>query len=476
MEINPRLLLATEDITLARTLSWVLKENGYDVVTAIGGPALFDRLEQEEYELIVVDVGNADAGRMDRLATVRRDSRYKNTPVFILADKDFDAARLASYDLGAGDLAKRPYRIRELLVRLKAHLRIGRELNRTRSEARSRTEMMEILKEVTAALSPEKIYQVLVRRVAQGLHVGRCSVVLASPGDTVGTVVAAYENPTLRDLRVDLARYPEIIRALESGQTVLVSNVDADPMYQDVRSTWGTGAAGQQTRSVITLPFALHGRLAGVFFLRTTSDDPPLNELDLGFAEQVIEAAVAALEKAYDIERSGDGQAQLRVLADTDPLTGCANRRVLDERLQAELDRARRYDQVVTVVLLDVDDFKRINDTHGHIMGDRVLKQLAVILRRELRTMDFLARYGGEEFVIVLPETGGTGARLLADRILRRVQQHNFGDAAVAVWVTLSAGIATFPDDRAADEESLLKLADENMYKAKRAGRNRYRD
>jgi two-component system cell cycle response regulator len=476
MQTNPRLLLATEDTTLARTLSWVLKENDYDVVTALGGPALFDRLEQEEYELIVIDIAGADAGRIDRLAKVQEDKRYQDTPIFVLADAGFDVSRLAPFGLGGTDVIHRPYRIRELLARIKAHLRVGRELNRARSEARSRAEMVAILKEVTAALSPEKIYQILVRRVAQGLHVARCSVVLASPGDKEGTVVAAYENPTLRDLRVDLARYPEIARALETGQTVLVSDVDADPMYQDVRSTWGIGAVGQQTRSVIALPFALHGTLAGVFFLRTTSDDPPLNQLDLGFAEQVIEAAVAALEKAYDLERAGNGQAQLRALADTDPLTGCANRRVLDERLAAELDRARRYDQVVTVLLLDVDDFKRINDTHGHLMGDRVLKQLAVILRRELRTMDFLARYGGEEFVVVLPETGGTGSRLLTDRILRRVQQHNFGDAAVAVWVTLSAGIATFPDDRAADEESLLKLADENLYKAKRAGRNRYRD
>ncbi len=476
MQTQPRLLFATEDITLARTLSWVLKENDYDVVTAIGGPALFDRLEQEEYELLVIDIGGGDIGRMNRLAQVHEDKRYADTPVFVLADAGFEVTRLEALGLAGHDVIHRPYRIRELLTRIKAHLRVGRELNRARSEARSRAEMIVILKEVTAALNPEKIYQILVRRVAQGLHVGRCSVVLASPGDKEGTVVAAYENPTLRDLRVELSRYPEILRALETGQTVLVSDVNVDPMYQEIRSTWGTGAAGQETRSVIALPFALHGHLAGVFFLRTTSDDPPLNTLDLGFAEQVIEAAVAALEKAYELENSGNGQAQLRALADTDPLTGCANRRALDERLKAELDRARRYDQVVTVLLLDVDDFKRINDTHGHILGDRVLKQLAVILRRELRTMDFLARYGGEEFVVVLPETGGTGSRLLADRILRRVQQHNFGDASIAISATLSAGLATFPDDRAADEESLLKLADENLYKAKRAGRNRYRD
>lgn len=476
LPLNPRLLLATEDTALARTLSWVLKENGYDVVTAIGGPQLLERLDQEEYDLLVIDVAGGDVGTLDRLERVRDDVRHKDVPLFVLTDPGFDAGRLEAFGLGATDVVQRPYRVRELLARIKAHLRVGRELNKARAEARSRSEMVAILKEVTASLNPEEIYQILVRRVATGLRIARCSVVLAAPGETEGTVVAAFENPTLRDLRVDLSKYPEIIRALESGETVMVTDVEADPLYQDVRATWGAEAGPARTRSVIALPFALKGRLAGVFFLRTTADDPPLNRLDLGFAEQVIEAAVTALEKAYDLERSGAGTSQLRELADTDPLTGCGNRRVLETRLREELDRARRYDQVVTVVLLDVDDFKRINDTYGHQMGDRVLKQLAALLRRELRTMDFLARYGGEEFLVVLPETGSTGARLFTDRILRRVAQHNFADAIAPVWVTVSAGLATFPDDRAADDETLLKLADENLYKAKRAGRNRYRD
>jgi two-component system cell cycle response regulator len=461
---------------LARTLSWVLKENGYEVVTALGGGELVERLEQEEYELLVADLAEPDAGMLDRLSRLREDVRHRHIPLFVLTSPGFDAARLDAFGLGPSDIVSRPYRVRELLARIKAHLRVGRELNKARAEARSRTELMAILKEVTTSLNTEEIYQILVRRVAAGLRIARCSVVLAGAVDTEGTVVAAFENPTLRDLRVDLNKYPEITKALATNQTVMVTDVDADPLYQDVRATWGSEASTQRTRSVIALPFALNGRTAGVFFLRTTADDPPLNRLDLGFAEQVIEAAVTALEKAYDLEQQTDGASQLRELADTDALTGCANRRVLDRRLGEELDRARRYDQVVTVVLLDVDDFKRINDTYGHQAGDRVLKQLATLLRRELRTMDFLARYGGEEFVVILPETGGTGARLFADRILRRVAQHNFADAAEPVWVTVSAGIATFPDDRAADDEALMRLADEHLYKAKRAGRNRYRD
>ena len=473
---NPRLLFATEDTALARTLSWVLKENGYDVVTAVGGPQLVERLDQEEYDLFVVDVAAADAGTIDRLTRVREDLRFKDVPLLVMSDPDFDLARLSVLSLGATDVIQRPYRVRELLARIKAHLRVGRELNKSRTEARSRTEMVAILKEVTAMSQPAEIYQVLVRRVATGLRIARCSVVLAEPGDIEGTVVAAFENPTLRDLRVELSKYPEIVRALNGGETVMVSDVDVDPLYQQVRSSWANESPGMRTRSVIAIPFALKGRLAGVFFLRTTADDPPLNQLDLGFAAQVIESAVTVLEKAYELERATIGESSLRELADTDPLTGCANRRVLDQRLSEELDRARRYDQVVTVVMIDVDDFKRINDTHGHQVGDRVLKQLAVLLRRELRTMDFLARYGGEEFVVVLPETGSTGARLFADRVLRRIQQCEFGDEGSGISVTASAGLATFPDDRAADDEALLKLADENMYKAKRAGRNRYRD
>jgi two-component system cell cycle response regulator len=476
LPLNPRLLLATEETALARTLSWVLKENGYEVVTALGGPQLLERLEQEEYDLLILDIAGADGGTLDRLTRVREDLRHRDVPMLVLTDPGFDPARLNTQDLGAADIVERPYRVRELLSRIKAHLRVGRELNKARAEVRSRNELVAILREVTASLNPEEIYQILVRRVATGLRIARCSVVLAEPDATEGTVVAAFENPTLRELRVQLDKYPEIKRAMLTGETVLVADVEQDPLYREVRATWGISAGDGRTRSVIALPFSLKGRTAGVFFLRTTADDPPLNRLDLGFAEQVIEAAVTALEKAYDLEQAHNGNAQLRELADTDPLTGCGNRRLLEERLVEELERANRYDQVVTAVLLDVDDFKRINDSRGHQVGDRILIDLVTLLRRELRTMDFLARYGGEEFVILLPETGSTGARIFTDRILRRVANHQFGTPALPIAITVSAGLATFPDERAEDAVALLKLADENLYKAKQAGRNRYRD
>ncbi len=213
-----------------------------------------------------------------------------------------------------------------------------------------------------------------------------------------------------------------------------------------------------------------------MFFLRTTTEDAPLNEQDVQFAEQVISAAVAALEKAYDLENAVMGQEQMRHLAETDPLTNCFNRRALMEKLEQEMDRAARYATMLTGMMIDIDNFKQINDTHGHLVGDRVLKQLSNLLKREQRSVDIVARYGGEEFVVLLPETTSAESRNFAERILRRVATHDFGESGRPVRVTISIGIASYPGERVTDGESLLRLADNHLYRAKSDGRNRFRD
>ena len=159
----------------------------------------------------------------------------------------------------------------------------------------------------------------------------------------------------------------------------------------------------------------------------------------------MINAAVAALEKAYDLENAVMGQEQMRHLAETDPLTNCFNRRALMEKLEQEMDRAARYATMLTGMMIDIDNFKQINDTHGHLVGDRVLKQLAALLKREQRSVDIVARYGGEEFVVLLPETTSTESRNFAERILRRVATHDFGEPGHPVRVTISIGIASYP-------------------------------
>ncbi|HEY8257249.1 MAG TPA: diguanylate cyclase [Gemmatimonadales bacterium] len=476
MPLAPKILVADDDQALSRTLSWILKENGYEVLTIPGGERLFEHLQAEPFDLLLLDIMMPRVDGLQLLQRVKADPRFKDLPVLMISSMPPEEATVRSLGLGAADFIPKPFRVRELLARVKAHLRVGRELNQARAEARTRSEMIDIMQEVTASLKPEEIYQILVRRVAQGLNISRCSIVIAGPEEETGRVVAAFENPMLHNLPVDLKRYPEIQRALDTGEVVLVRDTTTDPLYTGVRQEWLAEGKPVETRSAIALRFSLRQEPAGVFFLRTTTEDAPLNEQDVSFAEQVISAAVAALERAYDLESAVMGQEQMRHLAETDPLTNCFNRRALMEKLEQEMDRAARYATMLTGMMIDIDNFKQINDTHGHLVGDKVLKQLANLLKREQRSVDIVARYGGEEFVVLLPETTNTESRNFAERILRRVATHDFGEAGHPVRVTISVGIASYPDERVTDGDSLLRLADTHLYRAKSDGRNRIRD
>ena len=476
MSISPRILVADDDQALTRTLSWILKENGYDVATVSSGEHLLDRLGQDQYDLLLLDIMMPGADGLQLLERVKTDPRVRDVPVLMISSMPPEEATVRALGLGAADFISKPFRVRELLARVKAHLRVGRELNQAKAEARTRTEMVDILQEVTASLKPEEIYHILVRRVARGLKISKCSLVFATPGEEEATVVASYENPMLRDLPIDLKRYPEIRRALDTRQTVLITDVATDPLYAEARAEWEHEGFTVPTRSAIAIPFVMRDQRAGVFFLRTTAEDTPLNQSDVAFAEQVIRAAAQALDKAYDLESAVIGREQMKALAETDALTETFNRRALADKLVQELERANRYETQLACLMVDVDNFKQVNDAHGHLAGDSVLRQLGAILRREQRTVDIVARYGGEEFVVLLPETAVAGARIFADRIIKKVASTDFGEDGRSIHATISVGISCFPDAQVEDGESLLKLADQNLYKAKLDGRNRYRD
>jgi diguanylate cyclase (GGDEF)-like protein len=153
----------------------------------------------------------------------------------------------------------------------------------------------------------------------------------------------------------------------------------------------------------------------------------------------------------------------------SDGLTGLYNHAYLIQALRREVQRARRHDLKLSVVMFDLDDFKRINDSRGHLEGDRVLVKTAAIIRESVREIDIAARYGGEEFTVVLPETPRSGAQRVAERIRARLEEHFRRRRGL---VTMSGGVATYPDD-GANAEELLRRADEGLYRAKAAGKNR---
>ncbi|HEX2058086.1 MAG TPA: GGDEF domain-containing protein, partial [Actinomycetota bacterium] len=158
---------------------------------------------------------------------------------------------------------------------------------------------------------------------------------------------------------------------------------------------------------------------------------------------------------------------QVQKLAETDGLTGLANRRTFETTLERELSRSARSGEPVTLVMVDIDHFKALNDKHGHQAGDEVLKLVADVLASACRDFDTAARYGGEEFAVVLPACSSAESLVVAERL-----RGSIAEIETVTSVTASAGVATFPA-HAGDGESLIRAADEALYESKRAGRNR---
>jgi diguanylate cyclase (GGDEF)-like protein len=165
---------------------------------------------------------------------------------------------------------------------------------------------------------------------------------------------------------------------------------------------------------------------------------------------------------------------QTRALSITDALTGLYNRRHFNERYAAEFMRAARYQRPLAVLLIDIDHFKKFNDEHGHLVGDKVLKLTAKVLEENIRKADLLARFGGEEFVVVLPEIDKEHARQVAEKLRRTMEQTHFPkeESQPSGHLTASFGLAAFPED-ASEGDALLQLADQALYEAKANGRNR---
>ncbi|HEY5546450.1 MAG TPA: diguanylate cyclase [Gemmatimonadaceae bacterium] len=487
---NAHILIADDDPALLGTLAWVLKEQGYDVTSTTEGSRVVSLMAERTPDLVLLDITFEDSSGTEVLDSIKQDDRWRDVPVVMMSGLSLEEAAVRTLGLGAADYVRKPFRVRELLARIQAQLRMRailrsandtlretREaLTRVQEQADQRRHLMDILHDVTDELSTGEIYHLLARRVARALGLNQCSVVLTRQGGPPRVAAYAYETGIRSDFVLSLDKYPELQTALDTGRPVLVENVMVSPLYRHVRDTWARDGTRIATRSVIAIPFAMEPEEAGVFFLRRNVTEPPLTAADAEFAETVIRAAVSAVQRATLIESTIADNQRLEELAQTDPLTKALNRRALGERLAAEMERVRRYSTTLSLLLIDLDHFKQINDTHGHLAGDDVLIEVAALLQRVVRAVDIVARYGGEEFVVVLPETGAPGAEAFAERLRELIEEESFAVFRGApIRLTTSIGVACFPGFAVDSVEDLLANADQALYRAKADGRNRVR-
>jgi len=290
-----------------------------------------------------------------------------------------------------------------------------------------------IARELSDTLSTDRVIETVVRDVRETFGMARTELFLLAPDGALRPVMRIPAGETGVD--------PEGLRAFLEAP---------GPVQQGPR---------------ILLPIRAKGRVLGILLVDQPPPARPLDPDDLNTMNSLATQAGIAVENARLYEAKEQ-------LSRTDGLTQLYNHRFFQERVQEEIKRADRFRQKLSLVMFDVDDFKRINDSHGHQTGDQVLRRVARIVHDCLREVDVPARYGGDEFAIILPDTDLRDGVEVAERLRRAVAKHPILAAGTPIAITISLGVATRLPQSPLSSEEVIKMADQALLEAKRQGRN----
>jgi two-component system cell cycle response regulator len=467
------ILLGAEGADSLAGLDEALAAAGYSVRSIADGTTLLSYIASGNPDLVVIDESVAEMAPLEIVKHVRHREGSRDVPIVVTSSRAGGNEAAAAIRAGVVDYIRKPFELSEVVARLGSHIERGRLIREARREAETNSIVLEVVRDITASVSSEEIFDILVRRVSRLFRIRRCSMILIDEGGDHGTVVAAHDDPSISALKIDLGRYPEIRQAVETGAPVLVKNLRGSALFEQLRPLWETENIDVNIQSIVAIPFTFDQGRSGVFFLRSMPDEPILDEESVRVTSAIAQGAVRALNRAAMFENVLSQQEQLEILAKTDELTGCLSRRYLMERLENELERAARYNRLLGLVMFDIDDFKNLNDTHGHTTGDAALRAIGEVLQYSLRTADFVGRYGGDEFLLVLPETGVEGTYQLAERIRVGVSSREFSLRGGTLKLTVSGGVVGFPEANVVTVEDLIDRADQALYRAKAAGRNK---
>jgi diguanylate cyclase (GGDEF)-like protein len=319
----------------------------------------------------------------------------------------------------------------------------------------------EIGKTLTSTLDFQEVLRVIMKIIAGQFEPRDWSLLLVDEEseELYFAIVVGEASDKLKDVRLKIG---EGIAGwvAQHGQPLITEDASQDPRF----AKWVDQQTGFETKSMVCLPLISKGRTLGVIELLNTARGH-FSERDIELLVALADFAAIAVENARYVKRIKD-------LSIVDDVTGLYNSRHLHALLETEISRAVRYAAPFSVIFLDLDYFKLVNDRHGHLVGSRLLREIGQVLRFNLRTVDWATRYGGDEFVLILPRTGRKEALLVAQRLRYALNGTVFlRNEKLNIRITASFGIATFPED-AKSKEDVIRLADQAMYRVKRSTRD----
>jgi two-component system cell cycle response regulator len=451
--VTARVLVVDDVPANVKLLEARLSAEYFDVATAMSGIEALSICDKAECDIVLLDVMMPDMDGFEVCRRLKANPSTHHIPVVMVTALDHPSDRVRGLEAGADDFLTKPVSDVALIARVRSLARLKMMTDELRMRALTSREIGIRDPKIEAMADAGRAGKILIvddralsyERLRAALAGEHCVEVQANPGEAL--LHAAEGDYDLAIVSLGLESYDALrlcsqLRSLERTRNLPVLAI----------------CDGEDNARII------RGLEIGVndYLLRPVDN----NELHARVRTQVR-------KKRYT-ERLRDSVQLSIEMAITDPLTGLYNRRYMESHLATLVEQAASRGKPLTALVLDIDYFKAINDSHGHDAGDDVLREFATRIKKSIRGIDLACRYGGEEFVIIMPETDMAVATIVAERLRRRIASEGFAieQGARSIEVTISVGIATL--DGAGDSAAtILKRADQALYRAKRDGRNR---
>ncbi|MBF6057781.1 diguanylate cyclase [Thiomicrorhabdus heinhorstiae] len=410
--MSKSLVLVVDDEPINLRMVSTILQDRYEILVAKNGHSALEIVEHQKPDLILLDIVMPDMDGFEVIRALRKKTVSAEIPVIFLTSKTDQAAIVESFRLGGVDYITKPFYQEELNVRVDNQVRMHRLQSNLNVELKR----------------SHRNFQIMDRHIAFIFIDFTASITFASSffcqnfGCSVKDVVGKKVN-------------------------VLKSNLTPQNLYKEL---WNTISQEKDYHCEIE-----DRNFQGGTNWYSVNITPNYDEYDnwIGYIA---------------FYKNIDDQIQLKALSETDKLTGINNRAKLDKELSRELDRSERYDSPLSIIMLDLDYFKDVNDHFGHEIGDQVIQAIAHILYNNVRKVDIVGRWGGEEFLIICPQTDQEGAQTLAENLRSKIEVFDFPEVGQR---TSSFGVAQFQKEE--DRVTFFRRADQALYKAKREGRNR---
>ena len=317
-------------------------------------------------------------------------------------------------------------------------------------------EIIEIAFQITAQLEVENIAKNVAWSLASKFQPESVTFLLPEDAEDAPPRVVCYRGVKPEEVPPQVPPIAAMLAFLEKDEYSQVSFQYFRENYPDAAFV----AALETLASGMIVPLRTDKGVLGALVLGKTSEPSSLAEVQ--YITRIARFAAISIENANLFRQ-----------ATTDRMTGLYSHYFFEKTLEEEMERARRYKATFSLVMFDIDHFKKFNDTYGHLQGDRIIKEIARLLTQSVRQVDFPARYGGEEFAVILPSVEAKGALVVAERLRKRVEKHEFSGDNGPLHVTISVGVAEFDQEASYAPTEIVREADKALYQSKERGRNR---